>query len=74
MRSYIEKENHIGPAVNEILRYRQTHTHILLLLYKDCYATLKKKIFFKIHKIQLEYCFCLIHFKILRNQIKNNEF
>ena len=33
MRSYIVKKNHIGLAVSEILRYRQTE--ILLLLYKD---------------------------------------
>ena len=26
MRSYIVKENHIGSAVSEILRYRQTNT------------------------------------------------
>ena len=33
MRSYIVKENHIGSAVSEIFRYKQTETQILLLLY-----------------------------------------
>ena len=39
MKSYIVKENYIGSAVSEILRYavthRQTHLEILLLFYKD---------------------------------------
>ena len=37
MRIYPVKENLIGSAVNEILRYKQTdrQTHILLLYYKD---------------------------------------
>ena len=33
MRSYIVKENHIGSAVSEILRYQQLETQILLILY-----------------------------------------
>ena len=33
MRSYLVTENHIGSAVSEILRYRQTQ--FLLLLYKN---------------------------------------
>ena len=36
-RTYSVKENHIGSAVNEIPRYKQTQrqTNILLLYYKD---------------------------------------
>ena len=33
-KGFIVKENYIGLAVSEILRYKQTD--ILLLLYKDC--------------------------------------
>ena len=37
LSSFTVNQNHIGPAVSEILRYRQTvtQTDILLLLYKD---------------------------------------
>ena len=32
MKSYIVNENHIGSAVSEILRYRQTHTNPYIIL------------------------------------------
>ena len=38
MRSYIVKENYIGPAVRDILppdRQTNTHRDIILFLYKD---------------------------------------
>ena len=39
MKNYPVKENHIGSAVSEIIRYKQTNkqTHILLLYSKDRY-------------------------------------
>ena len=37
MKSYPVKENHIGSALSEILRYRQTN--ILLLYHKDFQMT-----------------------------------
>ena len=41
MSRYTEKENDIGSAVSENLRYTQTHIHtqILLLLYKRLFET-----------------------------------
>ena len=40
------KEKHISSAVSEILRYSQTHTKILLLLYKDNYKNKILNFFF----------------------------
>ena len=51
MRSFTLKENHIGSAVGEILRHRQTSCYFIISLLRECKDyILKNELSYDIHQ------------------------